>query len=271
MNKIKKIFSKIASWACTLLLIFSMIAALGALFLRNPAKINFIGKYAVVRILTQSMEPTIRTGDYILVEKVDAKALQTGEIIIFYSRDPSIFGQLNTHRILSFSENGNIVTKGDNNPRQDDYEVAREDVAGRYVTNLDFLTGVFKIFSKPVGYVALIGLPLMFITLLSLKEVVAACKKDDDGAEGAKEEAEKARVAAVLEKMKESGELDRRLEGMQTRAKEDEKGKKEKEGSPIEEREKKCPLKDGAQGEGESPDLENSWKKESEEEREKPL
>ncbi len=143
MNKIKKIFSKIASWACTLLLIFSMIAALGALFLRNPAKINFIGKYAVVRILTQSMEPTIRTGDYILVEKVDANALQTGEIIIFYSRDPSILGQLNTHRILSFSENGNIVTKGDNNPRQDDYEVAREDVAGRYVTNLDFLTGVF--------------------------------------------------------------------------------------------------------------------------------
>lgn len=270
MNKIKKIFSKIASWACTLLLIFSMIAALGALFLRNPAKINFIGKYAVVRILTQSMEPTIRTGDYILVEKVDANALQTGEIIIFYSRDPSILGQLNTHRILSFSENGNIVTKGDNNPRQDDYEVAREDVAGRYVTNLDFLTGVFKIFSKPVGYVALIGLPLMLITLLSLKEVVAACKKDD-GAEGAKEEAEKARVAAVLEKMKESGELDRRLEGMQTRAQEDETGKKEKEDSPIEEREKKCPLIDGAHGEGESPDLENSLKKESEEERKKPL
>lgn len=134
------------------------------------------------------------------------------------------------------------------------------------MTNLDFLTGVFKIFSKPVGYVALIGLPLMFITLLSLKEVVAACKKDD-GAEGAKEEAEKARVAAVLEKMKESGELDRRLEGMQTRAQEDEKGKREKEDSPIEEREK-SPLKDGAQGEG---DLENSLKKESEEEREKPL
>lgn len=95
------------------------------------------------------------------------------------------FGTIEHAPHLSFSENGNIVTKGDNNPRQDDYEVAREDVAGRYVTNLDFLTGVFKIFSKPVGYVALIGLPLMLITLLSLKEVVAACKKDD-GAEGAK-------------------------------------------------------------------------------------
>lgn len=58
---------------------------------------------------------------------------------------------------------------------------------------------------------------------------------------------------------------------MQTRAQEDETGKKEKEDSPIEEREKKCPLIDGAQGEGESPDLENSLKKESEEERKKPL
>lgn len=213
------------------------------------------------------MEPTIRTGDYILVEKVDAKALQTGEIIIFYSRDPSILGQLNTHRILSFSENGNIVTKGDNNPRQDDYEVAREDVAGRYVTNLDFLTGVFKIFSKPVGYVALIGLPLMFITLLSLKEVVAACKKDD-GAEGAKEEAEKARVAAVLEKMKESG---RTRQAFGRDADKSARGRKREEGErgfPDRGKREKCPLKDGAQGEG---DLENSLKKESEEEREKPL
>lgn len=41
VNKIKKIFSKIASWACTLLLIFSMIAALGALFLRNPRQNKF--------------------------------------------------------------------------------------------------------------------------------------------------------------------------------------------------------------------------------------
>ena len=39
----------------------------------------------------------------------------------------------------------------------------------------------------------------------------------------------------------------------------------------IEEIEKKCPLKDGAHGDGESPDLENSLKKKSEEEREKPL
>ena len=70
MKKIKKVFSKIASWGCTLLLIFSALAALASVFLRNPNKVTFIGKYAVVRILTESMEPTIQAGDYILIEKV---------------------------------------------------------------------------------------------------------------------------------------------------------------------------------------------------------
>ena len=148
MKKIKKVFSKIASWGCTLLLIFSALAALASVFLRNPNKVTFIGKYAVVRILTESMEPTIQAGDYILIEKVKLAELEEGDVITFYSDDPTIAGLLNTHRVYAFTESGAVVTKGDNNLSVDEYEVTGEKVVGRYAATLSFLTGIFNIFCR---------------------------------------------------------------------------------------------------------------------------
>lgn len=203
MKKIKKIFSKIASWGCTLLLIFSALAALASVFLRNPNKVTFIGKYAVVRILTESMEPTIQAGDYILIEKVKLAELEEGDVITFYSDDPTIAGLLNTHRVYAFTEAGAVVTKGDNNLSADEYEVTGEKVVGRYAATLSFLTGIFNIFSKPIGYVALILLPLLLIMSVSFKDVVEAAKNGKDEKED--------EVAAELARMKESGELEKRL------------------------------------------------------------
>ena len=170
---------------------------------------NFIGKYAVVKIVSRSMEPTIEAGDYILVEKADPGDLEEGEIVTFYSDDPAISGRLNTHRISRFAENGNIVTKGDNNPAEDKYEVPPEKVAGRYVRTLGFLTSLFNIFSQPVGYAALIGVPLLLITMFGVKDFSAALKKD--GAEKGDTEDTHEKIKATLEKMKASGELDRLL------------------------------------------------------------
>ena len=64
-------------------------------------------------------------------------------------------------------------------------------------------SGIFNIFSKPIGYVALILLPLLLIMSVSFKDVVEAAKNGKDEKED--------EVAAELARMKESGELEKRL------------------------------------------------------------
>ncbi len=210
--KLKKIASRAFSVLCTLVLVFSVAAALLSVAFRDPSRVNFIGKYAVDKILTESMEPVIPTGEYILIEKADADELKEGDIITFYSEDPSIAGRLNTHAIVGVTEEG-FVTKGENNSSPDTYPVPEENVVGRYVTTLGFLTNVLNIFSSPAGYFILIVLPLLLLVFFSMRDVLAALGKKEKAEEnvGEGKEGERDRVLAELERMKESGELDARL------------------------------------------------------------
>ena len=182
-------------------------------------RLPFFGKYALVRITTSSMEPEISTGAYVLIEKLSAEEkeeLKKGEIVIFNSRDPSILGKLNTHRIYSV-EDGEYVTKGDNdltNPLPDKYRVIPSDIQGRYVRTLATLTAVMSYMGDHLVLVlALLSLILIIYFLLATAsdimekkrkgaeelsaDVIERIKKDED----MRRELE-ARVAAEVERLK---------------------------------------------------------------------
>jgi signal peptidase len=60
------------------------------------------------------MEPTIHTGDVVVVERIPAASVRVGDVVTF--RDPDGSGRLITHRVRSVERrNGSIriVTKGD--------------------------------------------------------------------------------------------------------------------------------------------------------------
>ena len=97
-----------------------------------------------MNIVSGSMEDTIPEGSYILIKKVDATEIRKGDIICFYSDEPAIRGYPNTHTVVEepiYGENGiEFVTKGDANPRKDDYTAKGDKLIGRYVVNLNALT-----------------------------------------------------------------------------------------------------------------------------------
>ena len=86
-----------------------------------------IGWHSYV-IVTGSMEPGISAGDVVLSSPDPEIGQSLGRVITF--EDPGRPDHVLTHRLISFNEDGTLVTKGDANPTPDSVPVSRETVTG---------------------------------------------------------------------------------------------------------------------------------------------
>ena len=100
----------------------------------------------VVAVFSESMVPTYQKGDMIIV--YGDKEVEVGDIIVFdtpYKNYPII------HRILEIKESGEILTKGDNNPAADPWEITTDSIHGKAALRLPFLGWVKIIFTEVTG------------------------------------------------------------------------------------------------------------------------
>ena len=203
-KSIKNILLKLMN-VVSVLIILASIAALLKVVLAKPGEApNFFG-YSLFRVMTGSMEPTIPTNSLIVVQRTDTQQLAEGDIITFYSRDPSLMGEPNTHRIVRFEQDGEkrlIYTRGDANNIDDRYPAHEEDVIGKVVYSSLKLGNFVRLISNPVIFIPLIIIPLAIMLLKSLYDGIIAAKNL------AKEEEEAAvreALAELREKRKVAG------------------------------------------------------------------
>ena len=88
--------------------------------------------YSLLHVVTGSMEPTISTGDYVIVRREEIPDLKKDDIVAYYTKDPQIYGSLVIHRIYEITEDGKYITKGDANLVADALPVEPGQVLGRY-------------------------------------------------------------------------------------------------------------------------------------------
>lgn len=144
---IKKIFLVLkyvlsALWWLALLLGVALVISFVSAHFKG--EVPHIGKYSVMHIVSESMEPKIAKGTYILIKRVPAEDVKKDNIICFYSEDPTIYGRPNTHRVVEdpYVQDGEIffTTMGDHNLIPDKVPARGDKLIGVWVTNLDALT-----------------------------------------------------------------------------------------------------------------------------------
>jgi len=195
-KKINKPFKKFIKILSTVVLALSFMLVLIGVYQKLSGK--EILPYKAIWVLTESMEDQIPARSYILIKTVDPETLEKGDIITFYSSDPSIQGNLNTHRIVEI--NGNeITTKGDNNRTEDGYPVYFSDVVGKYVGNLKLLTIFGRFFTTKAGLV----FSLLFIALVFFIVNVTNKKRIDKEEQKNKEELMKKRIEEEVKRLEE--------------------------------------------------------------------
>lgn len=154
--------------------------------------------FSVLRVLTGSMSPEIPADSMLLIQKADAASLQVGDVISFFSPDPSLNGALNTHRIVGIAEvDGSLqfTTKGDANLIEDQYPVDESRVVGKVLFVSTRLGKLLRLISNPLVFGLAVLVPLVLILVGNL---VSALKS---AARLAKEE-EEAAVRQALEELK---------------------------------------------------------------------
>lgn len=92
-------------------------------------------KYHIIAIVSNSMKPTYKRGDAVIIEKVLASEVREGDILAF-----NIGTGIITHRVVKIKYDKGVytfITKGDNNDTADNLDITNENVYGivRYALN----------------------------------------------------------------------------------------------------------------------------------------
>ena len=168
MKRAKTVFSKILAVLSVLIFLFGLFIFVSVLN-ASAGKVPDIFGYSFLQVQTGSMEPEFPIGTVVVAKKVDAKELEVGDVISFYSTEKDIVGRVNTHRIVKVTSNMvgtlNFITKGDANGYEDSEPVSEINVIGKVVYNIGTVSGsVLSVLKNPKVIFFFIVLPLIFIT-----------------------------------------------------------------------------------------------------------
>lgn len=176
---IKKIFFAIID-IISVLIIAAAIFVLCIVLMTTPGKPPQIMGYTALRITTGSMAPTYGIDTMVIVKDTKASEIQEGDVISFYSTDPSLDGAVNTHRVVEVhEENGarTFVTKGDKNNVVDAYDVEEKYLIGKVVYASKLLGKLSRLVSNPIVFLPVILIPLAIILISNLVNTLVLAKK----------------------------------------------------------------------------------------------
>ena len=176
---IKQVFRRILN-GISIAIILCALGILLTVVLTPKGEVPSIFGYTLFRVMTGSMEPAIQTDSLIIVKKTDVSEIMPGDIISFFSQDPSLDGAVNTHRVVSVEETESgryFVTKGDMNSVQDQYLTSENDVIGKVIFTSHALGVAVHLLSNPLIFITLIVIPLFVILFMNLIRTIRYTKR----------------------------------------------------------------------------------------------
>lgn len=158
MKVIKRILFTIATLLLVLLFLFNFYTFFCVKILKQD--LATVNGYALLEVVSGSMEPTIHIGDMIVIDTKNTN-YQENDIVTFYD----VNGSFVTHRILSI--NGEeMVTKGDNNNTQDEV-MPISNIVGKYVFAIGGLGKILASFKTPFVMIMILIIGFMVCFLIS--------------------------------------------------------------------------------------------------------
>lgn len=134
-------------------------------------------------LVSGSMEPTIPTGAAVIVRENPAGTYEVGDVITFRSAESAIYGKPNTHRIVQVIAEGGeycYITKGDANNTVDSATVRQQQIYGKVIWNTGSMLWVgtlLGLLTTPMGFLTVIVLPLLAITVVLMRDFTKEYKK----------------------------------------------------------------------------------------------
>lgn len=133
----------------------------------NKDEVPNVGGYLPMIVLTDSMYPTIESGDLIICHTEDPNNIKEGDIIAFF--DPAGNGQtVVTHTVTKVTEQDGEVafrTKGDANNVEDQMLVPGDNLVGVYQGRISGAGNIAMFMQTTTGLIVCVVLPLILLIL----------------------------------------------------------------------------------------------------------
>jgi signal peptidase len=155
------------------------------------------------------MEPEIPRQSYILVDKTEPNEIAVGDVILFYSDDPTLAGNMNTHRVVEIIDGGKeFVTRGDNNLKNDDYTAKAHKVIAVYKMKLPLFTMIGRFIAEPLGLIITVCAVFTVIFLLYYPDMKKIKKAWEERLAAEKQKEFDRRVIAEVERLRSENQQD---------------------------------------------------------------
>lgn len=128
------------------------------------AEIPQVAGISVFNIVSESMEPTINVNDLIIIKKCKESEIEN-EDIITYKKDE---GTVVTHRVIRKNKENDetvYITKGDNNPVEDNGVVKYSQVHGKYLFKIKGVGRFVEKLQKNNGVISVAIAVMIFVIL----------------------------------------------------------------------------------------------------------
>ena len=154
--------------AARTLALYVVLGFAGGLLLAIALPLAFDGRPLVV--LSGSMEPTLATGDVVVVKRVRPEDAHTGDVVTY--RNPE--GSLVTHRVRAVRRHGarfELVTKGDANNASERWTMDADGELSRAVYRVPLAGRLLARTSSREGKLALIVAPLLLLGAWEIRRI----------------------------------------------------------------------------------------------------
>jgi signal peptidase len=207
MKKAVKIIVNILAWVFLLLALLVTVIVFSAE--RNNGVSNIMG-FMPMTVESNSMSPTFKKGDLIIVKEIDdVNDLKEGDVITYWTH---IDGKRvkNTHRIVEIvDKNGTngYVTRGDNNTINDTDVISPGAVIGRWTNvKLPVVGRLMNFLRTKTGFFICIVIPMAIFFLFELYKFIATIieAKRPEPAEIDEEEIKRRAIEEYLASQKQS-------------------------------------------------------------------
>jgi len=127
----------------------------------------------IIVIASSSMEPSLESGDAVLLLKVKPEEIRIGDIISYTKVVPFASMQIVTHRVVEANDYGDsyfFKTKGDANPNPDSWNVTPEEIIGKAVITIPKIGYILYHVRANLSGIALTTIGLGFILIYKEKK-----------------------------------------------------------------------------------------------------
>lgn len=125
-----------------------------------PTPIGGDGSYVV---LSGSMEPSISTGDIVIVDEVDPRTIEEGDVITYGQSGTET---PTTHRVVDVLDQDGAVafqTQGDANDQPDSSPVPASAVHGKAILTIPYIGYIIGFVNTTIGFVTLVVIPFLLL------------------------------------------------------------------------------------------------------------